>query len=388
MIMRDAIRELAAFESPEGCAVSFYFQPATPQNKSHKEEAILIKDLARQALADLEKHGKNGHARADLEKIVAYAEGLKGNHARAKVVFACGARGLWREYNLPAQLRESELVVDSRFYLRPLAAILGGSPRCAVALVDRERARVFDLWMEHFAEVESRFDAMPRHGRSDGFLGYDAGHKERKVDAETMRHFKRAAERLQQLARDRACDLVIIGCRDETWPEFSPHLHSYVIQRIIGRFSVDPAAATTEQVRDHAHRILAEYQARRRQELLRQVLGQAQRNGRGALGLRNVLLSMERGEVQVILLESAFRGRGIECRNCGHLDSRILRHCPVCGAEPRELEDMTNVLLATAMRNGIEVVHIPGDPALELHGHIAALLRFRADQGTSSRLAV
>jgi hypothetical protein len=28
MITRENIIELAAFESPEGCAVSFYFQPA------------------------------------------------------------------------------------------------------------------------------------------------------------------------------------------------------------------------------------------------------------------------------------------------------------------------------------------------------------------------
>jgi len=37
MITREEIRQLAQFESPAGCAVSFYFQPQTPQNKSHRE---------------------------------------------------------------------------------------------------------------------------------------------------------------------------------------------------------------------------------------------------------------------------------------------------------------------------------------------------------------
>ena len=30
MITRDDIRELANFHSPEGCAVTFYYQPTTP----------------------------------------------------------------------------------------------------------------------------------------------------------------------------------------------------------------------------------------------------------------------------------------------------------------------------------------------------------------------
>ena len=38
MITRDDIGELARFECAEGGAVSFYYQPSTPQNKSHREE--------------------------------------------------------------------------------------------------------------------------------------------------------------------------------------------------------------------------------------------------------------------------------------------------------------------------------------------------------------
>ena len=43
MITREDIRELAQFQVDDelGCALSFYFQPRTPQNKSHREEAIL-----------------------------------------------------------------------------------------------------------------------------------------------------------------------------------------------------------------------------------------------------------------------------------------------------------------------------------------------------------
>src|SRR5207302_8816489 len=92
MITREDIRELAQFQSEngEGCALSFYFQPQTPQNKSHKEEAILAKDLVRNALREAEKNGKNGGTRADLQRILEIAGNLRGNQAKAKAIFACG----------------------------------------------------------------------------------------------------------------------------------------------------------------------------------------------------------------------------------------------------------------------------------------------------------
>ena len=41
MMTREDIRELASFQAEaEACAVSFYFQPGTPENRSHKAEAF------------------------------------------------------------------------------------------------------------------------------------------------------------------------------------------------------------------------------------------------------------------------------------------------------------------------------------------------------------
>jgi hypothetical protein len=60
MITREQIHELAQFEDQGACALSFYFQPTAPRNKAHKEEAILTKDLAREALRRLESKKAKG----------------------------------------------------------------------------------------------------------------------------------------------------------------------------------------------------------------------------------------------------------------------------------------------------------------------------------------
>src|ERR1700751_2381683 len=144
MITREDIRELAAFQSNgDSCALSFYFQPRTPQNKSHKEETILAKDLVRQALREAEQHGKNACARDDLERILDVANQLHGNRAKAKAVFAAGSKSLWREFDLPPQLPGTQLFVNRRFHLKPMAAIVAMRPPLGVVLLDPQREPLF-----------------------------------------------------------------------------------------------------------------------------------------------------------------------------------------------------------------------------------------------------
>jgi len=194
MITREQIRELAQFQAEgEACALSFYFQPQTPQNKSHREEAILAKDLARNALQEAEKSGRNGGIRTDLNRILDLAGHLHGNQARAKAIFACAAKNLWREFDLPPVLPGTQLFVNERFHLKPLAVLLGAQPRLWVVLVDRKRARFFDLRLDEVSEREGVFHDLPRRGRSDGFGGYDGGHAERRLEDDAMHHFKNVA---------------------------------------------------------------------------------------------------------------------------------------------------------------------------------------------------
>lgn len=389
MITREDIRELARFhfDDEPGCTLSFYFQPQTPQNKSHREEAILAKDLVRNALREAEKGGKNSAARADLHRILALAEGLHGNQARAKAVFACGSRNFWREYDLPPQLPATQLFVNRRFHLKPLALLLGAQPRVAVVLVSRQRARVFDFRLDELKEREGLFHAVPRRGRSDGFNGYDAGHAERRVDDEALHHFKYVAQRLKDEADKGGWEKLILGCQDSHWTEFEPQLHPYVKQRLLGRFSTDVATATNEHIREHASRIMREATGQRRQSLVRQVLNQAKSNHHGVTGLRRVLRSLELGEVQTLLIGDGYKAHAVECTGCGHLDPHMVRLCPGCGRPTRELDDVCDAIIANAIRLDIELLYVKDDAEFDQAGNIAALLRFRADQ-TSGNVAV
>src|SRR5215469_8691789 len=360
MITREELRQLAQVESPGGCAISFYFQPQTPQDKSHREEAILAKDLVRSALRQAERSGNHQALSRDLQKILQTAESLYGNHSLGKAIFACRDREIWRELDLPPRLGQSQLKVDSRFHLRPLVAAQSGSLRTCIALLNRLKARIFEL-ERHGEELRQRpdleFGPLSKTGRSDGYLGYEAGHRERHAENEIKNHFKWFADSLHMLLNRDRFDALLIGCHDDAWPDLEPQLHPYVKQRLQGA-------------------------------LVREVIGEAQRNARGALGLRRVLTALERQEVQTLIVGRSFHAEAAECPNCRHLDTRMVRHCAVCGNPTRELGDVTDALVDLALRNGAEIEFIEDDPDLERAGHIAALLRFRADQNTPKKVAV
>jgi hypothetical protein len=387
MITRQNIVELAQFESPAGCAVTLYFQPDAPQNKSHREETIALKDLVRNALHEFDKNGKNHTAREDLERILGMADQLRGNRRLAKAVFACAEQNFWREYDLPAHLSGKSVTVGRHFLLRPLTAIATVLPRVCIALVGRTTARLFDLWLGEIKETEKFVSELPRRSRSDGFAGYDAGHAERHVDHEALHHFKKFADRLQKRQEKDGFDRLIIGCRDDTWPEIEPHLHAYAKQRLVGRFPFDFTTATVDQVREQAERILEGFREKRYHGLFAQVVDQAKANGLGALGIKRVIRSLETGEVQTLLLGQNFAAPATECRHCGHVEPlKTDGSCSVCGSDTRAIEDVSNFLLGSALRNGIEIVHVPPSPEFEKVGNVAALLRFRADQNTNAAL--
>jgi peptide subunit release factor 1 (eRF1) len=407
MITREQIQELARFEDPGDCAVSFYFQPATPRNKAHKEQAIETKDLAREALRQLqnrtprklrsggkdqdrdkdkhkdkgkEKDNKSESAQADIARIIQRSQDWRGNVAHAKAIFACARQNFWREYDLPPQLRASELRIDRRFHLKPLAQLLGAFPSLGVALIDRQRARLFDLRLGELNEREGFFHTLTRRGRSDGFAGYDGGHAERRAADEARQHFKVVAEFLKDALEKRTFDHWILGCLDLHSPIFEAQLHPEVAQKLLGRFSSEVAHVSDDQIRSQAERIFTHWQTNRRRELVQETISQARANGRGVTGLRRVLRSLEMGVVQTLLLGEAFAGQAVECTACGHLDAHVVSMCPACGRETRGVVDVAEAILPWVIRHDIELFYVKDDAALDAVGNIAALLRFRPAQ--------
>jgi peptide subunit release factor 1 (eRF1) len=380
-ITREQIRELAEFDDAQSSAVSFYFQPSTPRNKAHKEDTILVKDLAREALRGLEGADKarKESAAADIDRILRLSATLRSNGSHAKAVFACAAQNVWREYDLPPNLPATRLFVERHFHLSPLARLLGSVPLVGIALVDRHRARIFDLRLGELSERQDLFHPLPRRGRSDGFAGFDGGHAQRRVDDEARQHFKNVAETLKGLLEKGVFERWILACQDAHLSLLEPQLHPYVSQALIGRFHADLGHVTRDEIRSRAQPILEQWQSDRRHKFVSQALSRARGNSRGVTGLRRVLRSLEMGEVQTLLIGENFQAHAIECTGCGHLDAHLVSFCPVCGRATQAVVDISEAILPWVIRRDIEMFYVKDDPEFDKVGNIAALLRFRSE---------
>jgi len=379
-ITREQIRELAEFQDQKSCAVSFYFQPSVPRNKAHKEDTILIRDLAREAMRHLESKDAKDCARADIEHVVRLSSELRSNGTHGKAVYACASQNLWREYELPATLPGTQLFVDRHFHLKPIAHLLGASPLLGVVLVDRHRARIFDLRLGELTERDDLFHPLSRRGRSDGFAGYDGGHAQRRVEDEARQHFKNVAALLKELLEKGIFEKWILACQDAHRSMFEPQLHPYVSQALIGRFHADLGHVTRDEIRSHAQQILEHWQSSRKRELVSQALTQARSNARGVTGLRRVLRSLELGEVQTLLLGEDLQAHAVECTGCGHIDVHLVSYCPVCGRATQEIVDVGEAIVPWVIRRDVETFYVKGDPEFDAVGNIAALLRFCSEK--------
>jgi len=294
---------------------------------------------------------------------------------------------------LPARLPGTQLFVGSYFHLKPLAHLLGAFPQLGVVLVDRQRARFFDLRLGELAEREGLFQPLSRKGRSDGYAGYDGGHAQRRVNDEARQHFKAVAETLKQSLEKGIFEKWILGCQDIHRSQLEPQLHAYVSQALLGRFQADVAHISRDEIRSHAQQILERWQSDRRHEVVGQVLSQARSHARGVTGLRRVLRALELGEVQTLLLGESFQAHAVECSGCGHLDAHLVAFCPVCGRATQEVVDVGEAILPWVIRRDIEMFYVKDDPEFDKVGNIAALLRFRSDNvqpistGAADRLA-
>jgi len=389
MMTRDEIRELAAFQADEtkgACALSFYFQPDPPQDRSHRREAIIAKDVVKQVLKSAAANGKNGSLHADLDRILDVATNLRG-HARGRAVFACSAHKFWKEYELPPHLGATHIYLQPRFQLKPLAALLGAQPALCVAMVDRQRARFFDLRLDDLRERGAIVHMLSRNAASYGYNGYEGGHAERRVAEEALQHFKAVSERLRTDFEKGIWERLIVGCQDASWSEFESHLHPYVKQRLIGRFSADVASVSNEEIRDHSGAVLNQWISKRASTKASEAVAFAKANGRGVTGLRRVLQALETGEVQTLFLTENYSAQAVQCPHCGHLDAHLIRSCVACGRGTRELTDVCDAIIPIAIRRDIELFYLKEHSDLDRAGNIAALLRFRSDQRTGQSAA-
>src|ERR1700724_1825644 len=126
-------------------------------------------------------------------------------------IFGCPPAGLWEAFHLHVPVR-NRLVVEATPYVEPLLDLLDEYERYAVALVDKEKARFFSVFLGEIEEHDDFKDFVPgKHDKG----GVSPANFQRHHEAHVFRHLKRTADYLANAYRQRPFDRLILAGPDE-----------------------------------------------------------------------------------------------------------------------------------------------------------------------------
>jgi peptide subunit release factor 1 (eRF1) len=270
----------------------------------------------------------------------------------------------------------NRIIFDTSFYVRPLAAILEKySPICAV-LISRREARWYEVAMNEIRLLDELESDVPSRVREGGFEGTAAKRIERHIDAHLQDHFKRTAQRTFDLSKKHPFDWLFIGCEDNHCPDFEPHLHAYLRDRVKARLK-SRVGDTPAKVLQEILAVEAKLKKAEEEETVQRLVTELERGGLAASGLRDTIHRLNQFEVQSLVVTHNFSKPGRICPAHRLLYLGELK-CPIDDKKTEIVQDVVDEAIETVLRRGGTVKHITPPSKLDRYGGIGAFLKYKA----------
>ena len=272
------------------------------------------------------------------------------------------------------------------FTVAPLITQQDGQPRIAILLANRDHARVSLL---KTGEISDGGDLLAFSTGKVRMAGArKSSHIERSKE-DLRKHFSSIGSQLLGSHQRGGFEGLVVGCRDDLWPEIEAGFPSDLKRIVLGRFCADAGADTPQEVHEIAEKVIARHDRNELREVATKAVEEAGANRLGAMGLADVVQALERNEVRVLLLPDPRARLNVAarlCPRCGHLDLESGNTCPLCSAAMRRYPRADEALVRKAMAGGTEIRslrHTSAHPEDE----IGAWLRFRAERIVPRALA-
>src|SRR2546428_6665199 len=202
MLTQEQIEQLEAFDA-QGARVLSVYLDLDPASQIRRSYRIACEDLVKALRARLE-----GQEQADLSREVERVQTwLDSQDPRGKglAVFSCTPRGLWHASFFAVRVM-NHLAFEPTPDVAPLLRLVDEYERYAVAVVDKERARLFTVFLGEIEEMEEFKDFVIGKHRQGGVS--DARYQ-RHHETHVYWHLKRVAQRLAELHRRRPLRRVV-----------------------------------------------------------------------------------------------------------------------------------------------------------------------------------
>jgi peptide chain release factor subunit 1 len=376
----ERLRQLADLKPGNARVLSLFLnldprEVATPPARASEVRSLL--DAAHKAIKDADgdlAHDEAKALRDDLERASDFFNNgsfdAKGAHGLA--VYLSGPADLFDVIKLPRPVATSVVVDDSPF-IEPIAD-LGSRTRWMVLLVSSRNGRILRGTADGLREVDQHWD--DTHGRhSQG--GWSQGRYQRSVQEEKKDHVRATADVVFEYHKRAPVDRMLVGCTEEIYPAVKAALHSYLSERLVGRFDVDVENASTDDVFKLASKSMEEFERNAEHDLIARLREGVGSGGRAVAGLDETLGALNERRVEKLVVNHGFVAPGAVCPQDGCVYPSGTTNCPADGTALEQRDDAIESAIELALAQSAHVrVVLYHSLEIEALGQIVAVLRF------------
>ena len=376
---RSQIEALTKFNG-QGDLVTSFFLDTDKGRLNRKEIQLALKNLLSGAKAQVEAMDAAREKIESLERDLALigdhgAKMLAAGSGDGLAVFSCSRRSFWHALELPHGPR-NRVIIDASFYVRPLDAILDKYSPICVLLLSRREARWYHVSMDEIKALDEIKSDVPARVREGGFEGTEGKKIERHLDARLQDHFKKTAQRTFELSKKHPFEWLFTGCEDNHGADFEGHLHSYLREKIKARLHAhvsSPPAKILQEVLE----VEARLKKTEEEEIVQKLVGELERGGLAASGLRDTVHRLNQFEVQSLVVTHNFSKPGRVCPTHKILYLDELQ-CPICDKKTDVVQDIVDEAIETVLKRNGSVKHITPPSKLDHYGQIGAFLKYKS----------
>lgn len=159
------------------------------------------------------------------------------------VLFASEPLGLWRTWHLPVPVPDQVRFQESA-YTTPLLDLLDEYERYAVVLVEKQRGRLF---LVHLGQIEEENLVLTPVPQKHAQGGWSAPRFQRHHEEAVKEHVRAVAQALEEMARQRRFDRLILGGPVEARTALEEALPPTLRERVVGYLPLHPNDAMLQQ---------------------------------------------------------------------------------------------------------------------------------------------
>lgn len=365
MITADTVNRILRFHGQGLPVVSLYARvPCQPQGRVVSLRSEVDSQL--HVIRPMAKDRSLGHdarmsIRGDIDRIMDVA-GQERWPPGAVALFSCSGLGFFEEVILPRQVRE-RVIVDETAWVRPMLAVLDEYHRCCVAAVDREGARIWELYRDEMQE------------RGTLSLSAKPVRNQDKLEELTKRHFREVITTIDKLYRGGEFELLIVGGHRPELPRFLDRLTHELRGVLAGTFPVDDDARSGfGELKRQAIAVVDRYERAGEERMVAEVVETSAAGGLAVLGLERCLWAGSVSAVDRLLIQDGAIAPGVICDR-DHWLALAGDTCPLSGGPVRTAPDVIDELVQVVIDDGGAIKHVSADTALT-ECVAAASLRF------------